>query len=130
MALPTDPDERLALGRQLHERGPNLTVPQAAQQLGLREHDAYPVMKEYRDSVGIVTPSQIRIAKLRAEGRGPERAAANKKKANGGSHAPRQLPQADDPSVARIRDLEGQLAAALDEVDVLQKLLMIVGRSL
>lgn len=146
MALPTDPDQRLALGKRLHERPSNITVSQAAEQMGLREHHCYPLMKEYRDSVGIVTPAQVRIAALRAEGRGPEQSGRRRTKANGGNgHAPtRQLvktPTVADYNVkmadVRIAELEAenaelreQLRHAMEEIGIHQKILMEVGRAL
>lgn len=56
--LPTNPQARLEIGRQAHEKKFG-TVAQTALHFHVHQSNIYSAMKEYRDSVGIVTPGQL-----------------------------------------------------------------------
>lgn len=161
--IPTDEAERLALGKKLHEKEWG-TIAQAANALGMREHQLYPIQKEYRDSVGIVTPAMLNAtrpraprveAKDEAQARRNEvkrrsylkrkaekeaaKLAANAARHNGGNGQLVRIPAAQNVELYQNRiaeletakaSLEDQLAHALDECHTLQKLLMVVGRTL
>lgn len=156
--LPTDPAERLALGKKLHEKHWP-TNKDAAAALGIREHNLYVVLKEFRDSENIVTPNMTSSSRRRtraignlpddqmrehrnaikrrsAEKRKAEKEAARSNSTNG--HLVR-LPLAPDVAQFQNRiielerhnsELQSDLAHTLEEMQTLQKLLMTVGRTL
>lgn len=155
---PLDAAERLALGKKLHEKHwPTMATAAAA--LGIPAHHLYVIQKDYRDSAGIITSKMLGAARGRAtrkikETRDKEgehraeikRRSYEKRKAeklaeqSAGSNGQLvRLPAAQDVAQYQNRiielergraDLEDQLSHALEECQTLQKLLMVVGRTL
>lgn len=154
--LPTDAAERLALGKKLHEKHwPSINDAAAA--LGVKPFRLYPIQKEYRDSAGIVTAHMLNGAQSRPPAKtmdkeGERRAEIKRRsyekrkaeklaeKLNGASNgqlvrvpAGQDVAQFQNRIVQLERDnaeLAAELAHAMDENQTLQKLLMVVGRTL
>lgn len=137
-----DPAQRLDLGRRLHERQEWPSIQDAAEQLGVHVSTLYAMQREYREASGIETIAmsggrkplteaqrKARDAARHAQKRTEARAA--KLNGNGnGSHLVVVPPEDSAVLRARIRELEHELAETLEEMQVLQKVLMVVGRTL
>jgi hypothetical protein len=146
-------EQRLALGKRLHEKEWP-TVQAAAGELGISDATLWSYLAAYRKSIGVVTPGSLAAsgrAKVKSatpdEARERKRAADRARKAryremvheakaagllNGAGQqlVPVAAPIDVSAWTARIAELETELERAHDEVETLQKLLMVVGRSL
>ena len=61
MSLPTDPDERLEIGRRVHAKEFG-SIRQSAEHYGVAQHAIYDVLREYRRAENIVTAQMQRAA--------------------------------------------------------------------
>lgn len=152
-------EQRMALGKRIHEKEWP-TVQAAAGELGISDATLWAYLAAYRKSIGVVTPGSLRASKPReprgpyVRGSSPEEARERKRAGDRERHAEKRRQQREAREAglangagqhlvpvaaplavsalieARIAELESELERAHDEVEILQKLLMVVGRSL
>lgn len=148
MPLPTEPAELLDIGRRVHEKIEFPTIPSAAAHFGVPDSRIFVVLRQYRDSAGIVTEGQRRAIAGNAKRLKARHAKPAKPKANGNGagtlpaaiaaslvHAKPRLPPAglarlSAADKARIAELEDQLDHATEEIEAMRKILMVVARAL
>lgn len=118
-----DHETRLAIGKRIHER--TVTIEQAMAEYGMTRSMAYTCLALYRKSIGFVSPAMRAARKTRKADISPAIAA----------YAVTRMLDTPMPTIPhdteeRMYKLEQELEAALDEVRVLQKIVIALGRAL